>query len=343
MWDAPPAERQQGAKILYRGPLAGSGGSLALHAGYDGWQDPRDIPMSRLDDATWVAQIDETDGRTVLDCVVRDGDEDVRYDNNDGADYRLWIHLDPVDSHVHARARGASEFMSFESLRSAFFSSGMTHALISWQDNGFVDSVTADVPWLSKLVWVRPGHTNEEELRRRLSDGAVGLKLHPAYDGYPGNTTELDPYLTAANEANVPVCIHSSPGHSDPMLLQDLAERFPELPIVLYHTYLGPHEGRIRAAHLTQLRSNLYLETSWCRSETVEQLIGIVGPERVLFGSDAATDGPFHFTRQPPNIEMCENYNGGLLALSQRMGPDVMRMVLEDNARRLFRLGPADE
>ena len=308
-----------------------------LHAGYDGWREARDIPMERIDSGTWRALLGETDGHAALDCVVRQGAE---YDNNLGMNYRLWIHLDPVDSHVHARVRKTPESMSFDALRTAFYSSGMTHALISWRNNTFVDRVAAGIPWLSRLVWVRPGRTREDEVRRRLADGTVGLKLHPAYDGFEADSSLLDPYLLAAGEAGAPVAVHSSPGLADPERTAALARRFPGVPVLLYRTYLGPDEGRLRAAYHAQDVPNLYLETSWCRSSVVEQLIELVGADRVLFGSDAATDGPAHYTRTPPNIEMTETYNDALVTLADRLGPETTRLLVEDNTRRLFHLAP---
>jgi hypothetical protein len=107
---------------------------------------------------------------------------------------------------------------------------------------------------------------------------------------------------------------------------------------VLYHTFLGHPEGRRRAARHAQELPNLHLETSWCRSEEVLRLLDEVGPDRVLFGSDAATDGPAHFVRDPPNVEMVETYNQGLLALARRLPAGTLRALLEDNTRRLFGL-----
>jgi uncharacterized protein (TIGR03086 family) len=333
-WLAPPVQRTGRAHVRYTGPLARGGHELVLHLGYDGWSSPvRDVAMKRVDGSSWVAEID-TDDRLVVDCVVRDKGWS-GCDNNDDADYRLWIGLDPVDAHVHVRGPGR-EALGFDSLRTAAYSGGVTHALVSWTDNHYVDLVAAAVPWLTRLVWVRPGGASVDSVKARLDDGAVGLKLHPAHDAYPADTPALDPYLRVAADAGVPVTIHSSPGPADPDLIRRLAERFPSVRFVLYHTFLGPLEGRRRASRHARELSNLYLETSWCSSAEVERLIDEVGPNRVLFGSDAATDGPQHFVRRPPNIELTENYNLALLRLARRLAPDVTRRLLEDNARTIF-------
>ena len=101
---------------------------------------------------------------------------------------------------------------------------------------------------LSPLVWVRPGDTELDEVRERLAEGYVGLKLHPTVDDYQADTRELDPYLEIAAEVGCPVACHSAPGEADPDHIRRLAERFPTVPVVLYHTYLGPSEGRRRRA-----------------------------------------------------------------------------------------------
>jgi uncharacterized protein (TIGR03086 family) len=337
-WLSPVGERTPAGRIRYRGPLAADDRPLRLHLGLDGAGPPfQDLALEREGDGSWTAEVAGTAGRVLLDCAVSAGDD---WDNNGGANYRLWIDVDPVDAHVHARSAGDGS-MGFGSLRTALASGGMTHGLVSWQDNRFVDEITRGVPWLTRLVWVSPGGPGPDEVRQRLADGAVGLKLHPSYDEYPADSPGLDPVLQVAAEAGVPVTVHTAPGPSDPDLVRRLAERFPQVPFVLYHTFLGPPEGRRRAARHAQQLGNLYLETSWCRSAEVRRLIDEVGADRVLFGSDAATDGGEHFVRTPPNIEMTENYNQGLLALARSLPRETMRALLEDNTRRLFRLPAA--
>jgi uncharacterized protein (TIGR03086 family) len=338
-WDPPAGERTPGGRVRYRGPLAGADRALHLHLGFDGAGPPfAEVALERDDDGSWTAEVPGTDGHLLLDCAVATGDLD--WDNNDGADYRLWIGLDPVDSHVHVREPGRGS-MGSDSLRTALASGGMTHGLVSWQDNRAVDELAGGLPWLTRLVWVGPKGPDVDDLRRRLAEGAVGLKLHPSYDDYPADTPLLDPFLAVAAEHGVPVTVHTAPGPSDPDLVARLAERFPSVPFVLYHTFLGFPEGRRRAARHAQRLANLHLETSWCASAEVERLLGEVGPDRVLFGSDAAVDGPAHFVRTPPNIELTENYNQSLLRLARRLPEPTLRAFLEENTRRLFGLAPA--
>ncbi|MGY1807034.1 TIGR03086 family metal-binding protein [Blastococcus sp. SYSU D00669] len=335
-WDTPAGERTPSGRVRYRGPLAGADRPLHLHLGFDGAGPPFvAVPLERDDDGTWTGEVPGADGHLLLDGAV--ATEDGEWDNNGTADYRLWLGSDPVDSHVHARGRGLGP-MGFDSLRVALASGGMTHGLVSWQDNAFVDEVAEGVPWLTRLVWVGPRGPDVDEVRRRLADGAAGLKFHPSYDEYPADSPLLDPFLRVAAEAGVPATVHTAPGPSDPDLVRRLAERHPDVPFVLYHTFLGFPEGRRRAARHAQQLPNLHLETSWCRSAEVELLIEEVGPDRVLFGSDAAVDGPTHYVRTPPNVELTETYNGGLLRLARRLPAETLRALLEGNTRRLFGL-----
>ena len=224
------------------------------------------------------------------------------------------------------------------SLKTAMASAGMVCGISSWIDNRALDRTHSEKAGLFPLVWIRPGETSRSEVEERLAAGAVGLKLHPTVDDYPADDRELDPFMEIAAEAGCPVACHSAPGDADPDHIRRLAERFPDVPIILYHTYLGPPEGRRRAADHVLEQPNLYLETSWCQWRTVLRLIEEVGEDRVLFGSDASIDGSAHYTRNPPNVEGRETYNDGLIHLVRRLGSDRARKVMGDNARRLFGL-----
>jgi Amidohydrolase len=319
--------------VAYRGPLEGSG--LRLHYGFDGWREPiREVRLESVAPNLAVAEVPDLETHLALDCAVTDG---LRWDNNLGTDYRLWVGFDALDAHMHLSGGGRGA-LGLASLLTAMASAGMVCGVSSWVDNRALDRVDLGAIRVFPLIWVRPGHTGLDEVRARLKAGAVGLKLHPTVDGYPADDHGLDPYLALASEMGRPVACHSAPGQADPDYIRRLAERFPSVAVILYHTYLGPSDGRHRAVGHVRAQPNLYLETSWCGSEVVAWLVREVGADRVLFGSDASIDGPAHYRRQPPNVEGRETYNDGLIALVRALGPDAARLVMGDNTRRLFRL-----
>lgn len=320
-------------QVAYRGPL--SGPSLRLHYGFDAWQEPvQEVTLEEIEPGCAVSPPLQVKDHIALDCVVTDGRQ---WDNNQNADYRLWIAFDPLDAHMHVSGRGSGD-LGVASLQTAMASAGIGCGIVSWVNNIALDRIDWATTRLFPLVWVRPGETTLDEVRARLAAGFVGLKLHPTVDDYPADTAELDPYVEIAAEFGRPVACHSAPGDADPDHIRRLAERFPQISVIFYHTYLGPSEGRRRAAQHAREQSNLYLETSWCSWQEVARLVEEVGPDRVLFGSDASVDGPHHYCRRPPNVEGQETYNEGLIALVRTLGPQSARQVLGDNARRLFGL-----
>jgi predicted TIM-barrel fold metal-dependent hydrolase len=320
-------------RVAYRGPL--SGPDLRLHYGFDGWQEPiHEARLEPIEPGLAVSEPLSYTGHVSLECVVTDGKQ---WDNNLEADYRLWINFEPLDAHMHVNGRGSGE-LGIGSLRTAMASAGISHGIVSWINNNALDRINRLTTGLFPLVWVRPGDTSLREVRTRLRDGFIGVKLHPTVDEYRADKRDLDPYMEVAAELGCPVACHSAPGEADPDHIRRLAERFPTVPVILYHTYLGPEEGRRRAAQHVREQTNLYLETSWCRWREVLRLVEETDASRVIFGSDASVDGPHHYCRHPPNVEGQETYNEGLVPLVRELGPEKARKVLGDNARRLFGL-----
>jgi predicted TIM-barrel fold metal-dependent hydrolase len=319
-------------RVAYQGYLA-DGSPLQLHCGVDGWRKPiQTVPMDYLVRGVAVAEVPDVEGHLALDCSITDGE---RWDNNYGANYRLWLGDAPIDSHVHAANDGYGR-LGFGSLRAAMRSAGIDEAVVSTMDNCMDDRMVVSVPRLHRLVWVRPGSPSVEDVRARLHDGYIGMKLHPSYDGYRADSDRLDDYVRAVEATGGVVAVHSAPAESDPDLIRRLAERFPAVPFLLYHTYLGPGDGRHRAVRHAQQLPNLYLETSWCGFDQIRWLIDEVGPERVVFGSDAAVDGPVHYVDSPVDFAGDANYNEQLLLLAGNLDEHAARRVLRENTRQLF-------
>jgi hypothetical protein len=314
--------------VVYRGPL--SGPRLQLHYGFDGWQEPiGDAEFEVVEPGVAVAQVSGLAGHVSLECAISNG---IEWDNNYRVDYRLWVDFDAFDSHLHVSGRGSGQ-LGLGSFLVAADSAGIRGGVVSWPEHGLLDRSALSEAGLWPLVWVRPGETKRSELRLRLASGFVGIKLHPTGDDYRADDPALDPYIDIAAEMGVPVACHSAPGDADPDHIRRLAERFPSVSVILYHTYFGPQEGRMRAVRHAREQANLLLETSWCGWRDVLAFVEHVGANRVLFG-----DGHSHYLRNPPNVEGRETYNEGLVSLVRALGPPDARKVMSDNTQRVFAL-----
>ena len=303
-------------RVAYRGPL--SGPDLRLHYGFDGWQEPvAEVKLEQVEPGLAVTEPLSLAGHISLECVVTNGET---WDNNQKADYRLWLDFEPLDAHMHVSGRGSGE-LGIASLRTAMASAGISHGIVSWVENRALDRIQWLTTGLFPLVWVRPGYTPIKEVRTRLRNDFIGVKLHPTVDDYRADDSELDAYLELAAEVGCPVACHSAPGDADPDHIRRLAERFPSVPVILYHT-LSRTGGRTAPSRATRAgATNLYLETSWCRWREVVQLVEETQAERVIFGSDASVDGPHHYCRHPPNVQGQETYNEGLVPSVRALGP----------------------
>lgn len=159
------------------------------------------------------------------------------------------------------------------------------------------------------LVYANPleGEKSVQEIYDLVQNkGFSGIKLNPLRHAYVADAECLDPIMEAARELHIPVFIHS--GHAPfslPWSIALLAERFPDVNIVMIH--MGHGHGVYIDAALKMARrySNLYLEMSGMpMNSKIKEAYKTVGSDRIFFGTDA----PFHH----PTIEMQKVITSGL-------------------------------
>lgn len=159
------------------------------------------------------------------------------------------------------------------------------------------------------LVFANPleGEKSVKEIYDLVQNkGFSGIKLNPLRHAYVADAECLDPIMEAARELHIPVFIHS--GHAPyalPWSIALLAERFPDVNIVMIH--MGHGHGVYIDAALKMARrySNLYLEMSGMpMNSKIKEAYETVGSDRIFFGTDA----PFHH----PTIEMQKVLTSGL-------------------------------
>jgi len=135
-------------------------------------------------------------------------------------------------------------------------------------------------------------------LRRFVSRGFVGAKLHPPIFKIQINDLAIDPFFQVAEELRIPVQFHTGV-HGwfirkyEPILLDDLAQRHPKLPIIIGH--VGGAAFFDQALAVLQNNRNTYAEMAQTRREEVawhlsperiKLLLRYVGPSRMIYGAD---------------------------------------------------------
>lgn len=136
------------------------------------------------------------------------------------------------------------------------------------------------------------------DMEKYLQLGFKAVKLNPLRHAYCADTEALDPILEKAKEAEVPVCIHSGhPPYSLPWQIGLLAERHPDVKIMMIH--MGHGHGVYIDAALKMARKydNIWLEMSGMPMPSkIREAYETVGHNRIMFG----TDTPFH----DPSVEI---------------------------------------
>lgn len=122
-----------------------------------------------------------------------------------------------------------------------------------------------------------------------------GFKIHPVVGGYAcgelyHKTKDL---AELASEARLPIVIHTGhipveklngiAGCNEVQAIEPLLAAFPRVKFVLAH--IGWESWR-QVLKLAKQYSNAMVETSWQPARIIRRAVDMLGPERVLFGSD---------------------------------------------------------
>lgn len=187
-------------------------------------------------------------------------------------------------------------------------------------------------PIFAGVVYCSPDHVEESlaYMKRYIAEGPfVGIKLWIARKA---TDPALDPIVAYAGELGVPVLQHAwyktvgqYPGESTPADVADLGRRHPGTTIQMAHLSGCGERGVLDIAPYP----NIVVDTCGGDPESgmVRFALDVLGPERVLFGSDApGRDFGIQLSR----------------ILAEDLDPDTLYAVLAGNARRLYtRLGAA--
>jgi predicted TIM-barrel fold metal-dependent hydrolase len=123
------------------------------------------------------------------------------------------------------------------------------------------------------------GQEAHDEFDRTTAAGARGVKLHPWLHDY--RLTDALPILQRAEQADLPVIAHL--GLGPPEDVEAVLDSCPTLKLILAHGGI-PHFERLW--RLPRVRFDVALR-ALVSDSTIRRMLSAVGPDRVLFGSDA--------------------------------------------------------
>jgi uncharacterized protein len=172
------------------------------------------------------------------------------------------------------------------------------------------------------VLWPGDPLAVRRETELRLDQGFVGIKLHNA-NGFRYTDTGYEPSLALANERSLPILLHTwGDLYGDPTLddVRTLATRYPNAAFLLAHAGVCSEDKYVAIARDFP---NVYLDPTMSRTPRGlwERLVAAVGPEKLVWGSDAP------FFSMTPHL--------GKVAGAQ-IPDEAKRLILGGNARRLL-------
>lgn len=178
---------------------------------------------------------------------------------------------------------------------------------------------------------------------RRLIDenGVRGFKFHPTVQGFDPSDPACSPLYETMQEAGVVALFHTGQtgigaglpggrglllGLSNPILLDPVAARFPDLQIIMAHPSVPWQDEALSVA---THKHNTWIDLSgWSPKYFPESLVRAANSylkKRVLFGSDFPLLTPDRWRR---DAETADSFK-----------PEALPGILKDNAARLLGLG----
>jgi uncharacterized protein len=242
-----------------------------------------------------------------------------------------------VDVHCHIGTSLQSGVeISEEALLAAMARFGIGQALVMPQPQPGLE-VTALHDRIARFAEANPGRifgianlsplVGEEAYRREVGRcvrelGFKAIKLHPLGHAVAPDSPRAAVLFALAHELGVPVVIHTGTGipQALPALAIPPALAWPGVTISLAHAGFSVFTAEALVA--ARVCPNIVLEPSWCTAGQIQGMIGSLGADRVMFGSD-------HLTNLP--VELAKLDAIGLAGADREA-------VLAGTARRVFAL-----
>jgi len=186
---------------------------------------------------------------------------------------------------------------------------------------------------LGGLLWINPHDPAwMEDVSLAESHHFKGIKIHPVLDHYTVTRSALEDVFACARQHAWPILTHTDVDDT-PMsaaCYEPLIKAYPDVVLILAHLRMG-------SIPLAKRYDNIYVDTTYIDPMIVEVGVDALGPEKILFGSDAAEgfNVGHPVMRQRPQ----RSYSGLVRGLQERGIPEpALEKILYQNAQAVFNL-----
>jgi predicted TIM-barrel fold metal-dependent hydrolase len=186
---------------------------------------------------------------------------------------------------------------------------------------------------LGGMLWINPHDPAwEDDVVLAEQHGFYGIKIHPVLDHYAVSQDALDAVFDCAMKHHWPVLTHTDVDGTpmDAARYESLIKAYPDVPLILAHLRWG-------AIPLSKRYANVFVDTTYMDPIVVEIGLDALGPDKILFGSDAAEG--FDVGHPPGRERPRRSYYDLLNGLKARGIPDAsLEKICYCNARTIFHL-----
>jgi uncharacterized protein len=188
-------------------------------------------------------------------------------------------------------------------------------------------------PRLKGMLWINPHDPDWLDVVSRIDPQQfVGIKIHPVLDHYTVSFAALEPVFTFARQQQWPILTHTDNDGTfmSALRYESLIKAFPDVALILAHL-------RLEAIPLARRYDNVFVDTTYVDPMVVEVGLAALGPDKVLFGSDAAEG--FEVGHPVAQERPRRSYFALVTALRQRgIIESALDKMLYQNAINLFKL-----
>lgn len=241
-----------------------------------------------------------------------------------------------VDCHTHYVSRAYAHLRA-GSLVDSMDAYGVDHAVVFTLD-GFFEDVRRHNDELAGFVAAHPGRLTAfatvyprdvdvaDEIHRAVTElGMKGVKLHPWLQGFSPLEAYMEPVARACAELGVPLISHDgTPPYSTPLQLGLLAERHPDLTVILGHSGLLQLWPEALAA--ARRNHNVWLCLCGPPTSALQKLVDGAPNDRIVYGSDTGFGHDYQARHRLEQVRALD------------LSPAALDAILGGNARRLLGL-----